>query len=156
MTHSNLVAGNEVRITNATATAKTVAFGTSFSQSNMNLTYASGADNLIITAATALTLGTIDVSGSATNGLTFPAGVTTTVAGLISSSSATGSAIKSSTPASTYTISCANPVRVNALSVTDCIAAGAGNPFVTVCGTLSNTTNWNIARTNHLPLLAVA
>ncbi len=155
-TWNNLVAGNEIRFTSASASSKTAAFGTSFNQPNLNITYASGADNLIFTAATALTLGTVDVSGSATNGLTFPAGITTTVAGLISSSSATGSAIKSSTPASTYTISCANPVRVNALSVTDCIAAGAGNPFYTVCGTLSNTTNWNIARTNHLPLLAVA
>ncbi len=46
ITQSNIVAGCEVQVTNATSTSKTVAFGTSFSQSNLKLTYAAGADNL--------------------------------------------------------------------------------------------------------------
>ncbi len=148
ITQSNIVAGAEIQVTNATSTSETIAFGTSFSQSNLKLTYASGADNLIITATTALTLGTIDVSGSATNGMTFQASLTTTVAGLTSANAPNGgSKIKSSSGGTQATISCANPVTVNNLSVTDITAAGAGNPFTTVNGSLSNTNNWTNRQT---------
>ncbi len=139
-TWSNLVSGNEVKFTGTSASSKTAAFGTSFNQPNLNITYASGCDNLIFTATTALTLGTLDISGSSLNGLTLPQGITTTVAAMISTQG--GSKVQSSSGGSAATLSSTASVLVSGMSVKDITAAGS-TPFVDVNGVnVSGNTNW--------------
>ncbi len=126
-TWSNLVSGNEIKFTSTSASSKTAAFGTSFNQPNLNITYAPGCDNLIFTATTALTIGTLDISGSPVNGLTLPISITT------------------GSPAVISTLSSTAAVSVSGLSVQDITAAGS-TPFIDVNGTnVSGNTNWTFS-----------
>ncbi len=148
-TWSNLVAGNEVKLTSVSATAKTAAFGTSFNQPNLNFTVTG--DNVTVTATTALTLGVLDNSSIVTNGLILPQGITTTLSNFISTSG--GAKLSSSSAGNAATISVASGrVDVFNMSIKDSTATG-GATFIDLNGTsVSGNTGWSFG-TKTLALL---
>lgn len=129
-----------INITDTSSTGKTFTSLSGQTYAALNVT-GGGTGTLTINRSFVVTTGTIGAPKS----IIWSASATRTFTNLNLNSSA-GNVITftSATPATAYTISCANRITADYLSLTDCTGSGAGIPFYagTHSTNVSGNTNW--------------